>query len=195
MQVQELNEQVGRAFVFPITETRDPSEMLEIIAKSEENCRLFSQETERLAGDVSVKTEAAIDAATRAEAAANNAEVRSQSLYQDRVVLETPAITLQEKVCRYERAVAVGDDFTIDVSGLNQQKDITFELILKMPTAVSFSLGQILPLGADETADNNKKWMGGGAPDLSEAGEHWIAFTSHDGGQTWRASYEGLFLI
>lgn len=121
--------------------------------------------------------------------------IQPQSLYQLHAVLDTAAIILQEKGCRYERVVAANDDFTIDTSALNQQKDITFELILKMPEAVSFSLEQIVPLGAGETADNNKKWMGGAAPDLSEPGEHWVAFTSHDSGQTWRASYEGLFLL
>lgn len=134
--------------------------------------------------------------ALRAEIAANTAEVQAQSIYIERIELETSVIALQERKCRYLRHVAAGDSFSIDLSNVKQlDKDITIELILKMPEVVSFDLSQILPLGEGETADENKRWLNGSSPDFSEPGEYWIVFLTQDGGQSWRASYEGRFII
>lgn len=127
----------------------------------------------------------AANEANRAETAANNADAQAQSIYQDKVVLNSPVIVLQDKKCRYIRNVVAGDAFSIDKSALTRtNQDITFELILRMLAVVSFNLGGI-----------TSKWMGGDAPDLSEVGEHWLAFTSQDGGLTWRGSYEGKFAL
>lgn len=136
-------------------------------------------------GEAETAKVSSIENADRAEYWANNTEVQSQSVYQGRIVLESPVIVLQERKCRYIRDVLAGDAFTIDKSAIKQlDKDLTFELILRMPAVVSFNLGGI-----------TSKWMGGDAPDLSETGEHWFAFTSQDGGQTWRGSYEGRFAL
>lgn len=118
----------------------------------------------------------------------NAADVQSQSIYQERVVMDSAAIVLQERKCRYFRNVASGDAFTINVSNVKQTgKDITVDLIINMPAVVPFSLAAIVP--------DASKWLGGEAPDFSEAGEHWVAFVSSDGGVTWRGSYEGKFTI
>lgn len=116
----------------------------------------------------------------------NAADVQAQSIYQERVIMDSAAIVLQERKCRYFRNVASGDAFTIDVSNVKQTgKDITVDLIINMPSVVPFSLAAIV--------SNASKWLGGEAPDFSEAGEHWVAFVSSDGGVTWRGSYEGMF--
>lgn len=117
----------------------------------------------------------------------NRTDIQSQSIYQERVILDSPVIVLQERKCRYFRNVASGDAFTIDISNVKQtDRDITVDLILNMPSVVPFSLAAIVPSAS--------KWLGGEAPDFSEAGEHWIAFVSSDGGVTWRGSYEGIFV-
>lgn len=132
--------------------------------------------------------------ANRAELAADSAEVVAQSIYQDFVLLETPVIMLHERKTRYFRVVQENDIFTIDLSHIKQpQKHIAFELILELPTVVNFDLSQILPLTEGETVDDNKNWLNGSNPDLTEAGEHWLLIFSTNGGQTWRASYEGKF--
>lgn len=101
--------------------------------------------------------------------------------------MDSAAIVLQERKCRYFRNVASGDAFTINVSNVKQTgKDITIDLIINMPSVVPFSLAAIVP--------DASKWLGGEAPDFSEAGEHWVAFVSSDGGITWRGSYEGIFV-
>lgn len=156
----------------------------------------YAGQSQDILADVIENSRRTAENADRAEYWANNAEVQAQSLYQDAVVLDSPVIILHEKKCRYYRSVVAGDVFSIDKSALKQtDKDITFELILNMPTVVAFSFKPILPFGAGETADENKKWMNGSSPDLSEAGNHWFAFTSHDGGVTWLGSYEGRFLL
>lgn len=117
----------------------------------------------------------------------NAADVQAQSIYQERVIMDSAAIVLQERKCRYFRNVASGDAFTIDVGNVKQTgKDITVDLIINMPSVVPFSLAAIVP--------DASKWLGGEAPDFSEAGEHWVAFVSSDGGITWRGSYEGIFV-
>lgn len=121
----------------------------------------------------------------KAESIFNATDVQSESLYQDIQNLSNTVILLQERVCRYIKDVEEGDSFSIDISNLKQKdKNITFELILNMPSPVSFSFDEI-----------TAKWMGGEAPDLSEAGQHWFAFTSLDGGNTWVGSYEGRFAL
>lgn len=117
----------------------------------------------------------------------NAADVQAQSIYQERVIMDSAAIVLQERKCRYFRNVASGDAFTIDISNVKQtDRDITVDLILNMPSVVPFDLSAIVP--------DASKWLGGEAPDFSEAGEHWVAFVSSDGGVTWRGSYEGIFV-
>ena len=112
-------------------------------------------------------------------------DVQSESVYQDVQKITTAVVNLQERICRYIKDVAQGDAFSIDASNLKQKnKNITFELILNMPTPVSFDFNSI-----------TTKWMGGEAPDLSEAGQHWFAFTSLDNGTTWIGSYEGRFAL
>lgn len=118
---------------------------------------------------------------------ASGLQGRAQSIYQERVIMDSAAIVLQERKCRYFRNVASGDAFTINVSNVKQTgKDITIDLIINMPSVVPFSLAAIVP--------DASKWLGGEAPDFSEAGEHWVAFVSSDGGITWRGSYEGIFV-
>lgn len=118
---------------------------------------------------------------------ASGLQGRAQSIYQERVIMDSAAIVLQEGKCRYFRNVASGDAFTINVSNVKQTgKDITIDLIINMPSVVPFSLAAIVP--------DASKWLGGEAPDFSEAGEHWVAFVSSDGGITWRGSYEGIFV-
>lgn len=116
----------------------------------------------------------------------NNADAESQTVYQERIVLDNPIIVLQEKVCRYFREIESGDSFSIDTSNIKQSnKDITFELILKVSSVVPFDFSTFISDGS--------QWLGGEVPDFSETGEHWIAFVSSDGGITWRGSYEGRF--
>lgn len=154
-------------------------------AHAAEKISEYNQNHDNKSAIIGEQVNVATNEANRAETAANNAEVQEQSVYQGRIVLESPVIVLQERKCRYVRDVLAGDAFTIDKSAIKQlDKDLTFELILKMPTVVAFDLGGI-----------TSKWMGGDVPDLSEAGEHWLAFTSQDGGQTWRGSYEGKFAL
>ena len=123
--------------------------------------------------------------AGKAENIFNEMDVQSESVYQDVQKITTAVVNLQERICRYIKDVAQGDAFSIDASNLKQKnKNITFELILNMPTPVSFDFNSI-----------TTKWMGGEAPDLSEAGQHWFAFTSLDNGTTWIGSYEGRFAL
>lgn len=110
---------------------------------------------------------------------------RKQSIYQGTENLTSTKITLKNDILRYVKTVAANDSFSIDKSQLiSNNGNITFELILNMPSIVSFSLANI-----------TSKWLGGEAPDLSEAGQHWFAFTSLDNGATWIGSHEGRFNI
>lgn len=112
-------------------------------------------------------------------------DAHTQVLYQKTLNLESTVITLQEEITRYIKNVSASDDFTINVENIKPNgRHITFELILNMSSVVSFSLSKI-----------TTKWLGGEAPDLSEAGQHWFAFTSFDNGSTWIGSYEGRFNI
>lgn len=134
--------------------------------------------------------------ADRAEVAADNAEIQPDSGCQNLIDMDSSVIRYQDSVTRYRRNVIAGDVFTIDLSQRRQIGNcITLELILRMPNVVSFSLAQILPLGAGETTDSNKKWLNGSSPDFSEAGEHWVVLFSVDNGVTWRGTYEGKFNI
>lgn len=83
----------------------------------------------------------------------NRTDIQSQSIYQERVILDSPVIVLQERKCRYFRNVASGDAFTIDISNVKQtDRDITVDLILNMPSVVPFSLAAIVPSAS--------KWLG-----------------------------------
>lgn len=166
-----------------------------VLEKKTEFDNNAQEKTEAFDNNANIK-QTAVDAsaanakywAEKAQDIFNAADVQSQSIYQERVIMDSAAIVLQERKCRYFRNVASGDAFTIDVSNVKQtDKDITVDLILNMPSVVPFDLSAIV---ADAS-----KWLGGEAPDFSEAGEHWVAFVSSDGGVTWRGSYEGKFTI
>ena len=117
----------------------------------------------------------------------NKTDVVAQSIYQERVILESGVIVLHERKCRYYREPAENEAFSIDISNINQpDMDITVDLILKMTSAVPIDLSAILPTG---------KWLDDNVPDFSDPGEYWIAFVSDDGGVTWRGSYEGMFAL
>jgi len=117
----------------------------------------------------------------------NKTDVLAQSIYQERVILESGVILLHERKCRYYREPAENEAFSIDISNINQpDMDITVDLILKMTSAVPIDLSAILPTG---------KWLDDNVPDFSDPGEYWIAFISDDGGVTWRGSYEGMFAL
>ena len=117
----------------------------------------------------------------------NKTDVVAQSIYQERVILESGVIVLHERKCRYYREPAENEAFSIDISNINQpDMDITVDLILKMASAVPIDLSAILPTG---------KWLDDNVPDFSDPGEYWIAFVSDDGGVTWRGSYEGMFAL
>lgn len=155
-------------------------------AESENHSQIWAEGTDEevtgIGGEHSAK-----GWAEEAQKIYNRTDIQSQSIYQERVILDSPVIVLQERKCRYFRNVASGDAFSIDVSNVKQtDRDITVDLIINMPSVVPFSLAAIVPSAS--------KWLGGEAPDFSEAGEHWIAFVSSDGGVTWRGSYEGMFV-
>lgn len=134
--------------------------------------------------------------AQKAEEIYNRTDIQPQSPYIDIVEMDTAVIPVQDRKCWYRRIVAANDAFTVDLSQLKQlYRCLVIDLIIVNPEALPFDLNAILPLGEGETADNNKKWLGRAIPDLSEAGEHWIAIFTMDGGQTWRASYEGAFAL
>lgn len=134
--------------------------------------------------------------AKRAEAFCNRTDVQPQSPYIDIIELESAVIPVQDKKCWYRRIIAANDTFTIDLSAIkNITRCFIIDLIIVNPDALPFDLSAILPLSEGETADENKKWLGKATPDLSEAGEHWVAIFTTDGGQTWRASYEGAFAL
>lgn len=134
--------------------------------------------------------------AEKAEGFCNRTEVQPQSPYVDIVEMDSAVILAQDKKCWYRRMIAANDSFTIDLSAMkNITRCFIIDLIIVNPDALPFDLSQILPLGEGETADENKKWLNKSTPDLSEAGEHWVALFTMDGGQTWRASYEGAFAV
>lgn len=105
------------------------------------------------------------------------------SLYQESTSFDGTVINLLPNVVRYFGTATSGASYTVNTANLTPEgRSITFELILSMPSVVSFSLAGI-----------TSNWMTKEAPDLSEAGLHWFAFTSTDNGATWRGSYEGVF--
>lgn len=135
--------------------------------------------------------------AKKAEEFCNKTEIQPQSIYHDIIELDSAVITVQDRKCWYRRTIVANDTFTIDLSAIkNVTRCFIIDLIIVNPDALPFDLSTILPLGEGETADNNKKWLGKSTPsEIAEAGEHWIAIFTMDGGQTWRASYEGPFEI
>lgn len=165
-----------------------------VLEKKTEFDNNAQEKTEVFDNNANIKQTAVDDSAANAEYWAkeaqkiyNRTDIQSQSIYQERVVLDSPVIVLQERKCRYFRNVASGDAFTIDISNVKQtDRDITIDLILNMPSVVPFDLSAIVP--------DASKWLGGEAPDFSDPGEHWVAFVSSDGGVTWRGSYEGIFV-
>lgn len=104
-------------------------------------------------------------------------------VYQEAQSFEGTVINLLPNIVRYFGTATSGASYTVNTANLApENRNITFELILNMPSVVSFSLANI-----------TTNWITKEAPDLSEAGMHWFAFTSTDNGATWRGSYEGVF--
>lgn len=132
-----------------------------------------------------------------AEQIYNRTDIQPQSPYIDIVEMDSAVIPVQDKKCWYRREVASNDAFSINLSQCKKiYQCMTIDLIIVNPSALPFDLSAILPLGESETADLNKKWLNKSTPsEIAEAGEHWIALITSDWGQTWRASYEGVFEI